>query len=172
LYSNVNIEVSLNDVVEFFPDFTTFGSLRAFVPSWRRIPSDKNILYYVSGVKFSLEEGLVPCQAHYRPSVFNAQEELIVRKEIKTLLEKDVIKHSHHETGEFICTIFLRPKANGKVRMILDLKEFEKSVEHHHFKMDTLDTVIKMIKPGCYMASVDLKDATTQCLYTKTTKSF
>ena len=25
--------------------------------------------------------------------------------------------------------------------------------------MDTLDTVTKMIKPGCYMASVDLKDA-------------
>ena len=43
--------------------------------------------------------------------------------------------------------------------MILNLKEFNKSVEHHHFKMDTLDTVTKMIKPGCHMASVDLKDA-------------
>jgi len=43
--------------------------------------------------------------------------------------------------------------------MILNLKEFNKSVEHHHFKMNTLDTVTKMIKPGCYMASVDLKDA-------------
>lgn len=43
--------------------------------------------------------------------------------------------------------------------MILNLKEFNKSVEHHHFKMDTLDTVTKMIKPGCYVASVDLKDA-------------
>ena len=32
-------------------------------------------------------------------------------------------------------------------------------MEHHHFKMDTLDTVTKIIKPGCYMASVDLKDA-------------
>lgn len=43
--------------------------------------------------------------------------------------------------------------------MIPNLKEFNKSVEHHHFKMDTLDTVTKMIKPGCYVASVDLKDA-------------
>ena len=25
--------------------------------------------------------------------------------------------------------------------------------------MDTLDTVAKIIRPGCYMASVDLKDA-------------
>jgi len=130
------------------------------------------MLDYVSGVKISFEERLVPFQAHYRPRVFNAQEKLIVRKEIKTLLEKGVIKHSHHEPGEFISTIFLRPKANRKFRMILNLKEFDKSVEHHHFKLDILDTVTKMIKPGGFMASVDLKDATTPCLYAKTTKSF
>ena len=101
----------------------------------------------------------MPCQARYRPSVFNAQEELIVQQEINTLLAKGVIQQSHHEPGEFISTIFLRPKPDGSFRMILNLKEFNKSVEHHHFKMDTLETVTKMIKPGCCMASVDLKDA-------------
>ena len=30
---------------------------------------------------------------------------------------------------------------------------------YRHFKMDTLETAIKMMKPGYYMASVDLKDA-------------
>ena len=30
---------------------------------------------------------------------------------------------------------------------------------YHHFKMDTLETAISMMKPDCYMASVDLKDA-------------
>ena len=35
------------------------------------------------------------CQAHYRPSVFYAQEELIVQQEIKTLLAKGVIQQSH-----------------------------------------------------------------------------
>ena len=129
------------------------------MPSWRKTTSDINILDYVSGVKISFEEGPVPCQAHYRPSVFNAQEELIVRQEIKTLLEKGVIQHSHHEPGEFISTIFLRPKPDGSFRMILNLKEFNKSVEHHHFTMDTLGIETKMIKPGCYVASVDLKDA-------------
>ena len=148
-------------LLSFLPDLTSFhaGNLRAFVPNWRRITSDKNILDYVSGVKSSFEEGLVPRQAHYRPSVFNAQEEHIFHKEIKTLLEKGVIKHSHHEPGEFISMIFLRPKSDGTFRMIINLKEFNTTVEHHHFKMDTLNTVTKMIKPGCYMASIDLKDA-------------
>ena len=43
--------------------------------------------------------------------------------------------------------------------MILNLKQFNESVEYHHFKMDTLETVTRMMKPGCFMASVDLKDA-------------
>ena len=64
------------------------------MPSWRRITSDKKIVDYVSGVQIFFEEG------HYRPSVFNAREELIVCKEIKTLLEKGVMKDSHHEPHE------------------------------------------------------------------------
>ncbi|KXJ09019.1 Transposon Tf2-6 polyprotein [Exaiptasia diaphana] len=114
---------------------------------------------YVSGVKISFEENLSPVQTHYRPSVFNLQEQQIVQQEITTLLSKGVIQRSFHEPGEYISTIFVRPKADGSYRMILNLKEFNQSVEYHHFKMDTLDTVLKMVKPGCYMASVDLKDA-------------
>ena len=97
------------------------GNLREF--------SDLNILDHVSGVKISFEEGLMPCQAHYRPSVCNAQEELIVQQEIKTLLAKGVIQQSHHEPGEFISTIFLTPKPDGSFRMIHNLKEFNKAVE-------------------------------------------
>ena len=61
--------------------------------------------------------------------------------------------------GEFISTIFLRSKKDGSYRTILNLKQFNEFVQYRHFKMDTLDTVIRMMKPGCYMASIDLKDA-------------
>ena len=91
--------------------------------------------------------------------MFNIHEHAIVEKEIHTLLEKGVIQGSLHEPGEFISPIFLRPKSDGSYRMILNLKKFNEFVEYHHFKMDTLDTVIKMMKPGCFMASVDLRDA-------------
>jgi len=43
--------------------------------------------------------------------------------------------------------------------MILNLKQFNESVEYHHFQMDTLKTVTRIIKPGCFMASVDIQDA-------------
>ena len=43
--------------------------------------------------------------------------------------------------------------------MILNLKQLNKSVEYEDFKMDTLQTVIRMMKANCYMASIDIKDA-------------
>ena len=43
--------------------------------------------------------------------------------------------------------------------MILNLKALNKFVDYHHFKMDTFRTALKLIRPGCLMASVDLKVA-------------
>lgn len=43
--------------------------------------------------------------------------------------------------------------------MILNLKKLHRSVKYEHLKMDTLWTVIRMMKPNCYMASIDIKDA-------------
>ena len=81
----------------------------------------------------------------------------MIDSEILKLLEKRVVKPCEPETGEFVCTVFLRPKKDGNYRMILNLKK--SFVEYHHVKMDTLTTAIKMMRPGCYMTSVDLKDA-------------
>jgi len=43
--------------------------------------------------------------------------------------------------------------------MILNLRPLNEFVDYHHFKMDTFQTALKLIQPGCFMASVDLKDA-------------
>ena len=53
-------------LLSFYPTFHA-GNLREFVPSWRKIASDINMLDHVSGVKISFDEGPMPCQAHYRP---------------------------------------------------------------------------------------------------------
>ena len=43
--------------------------------------------------------------------------------------------------------------------MILNLKRFNQHVEYQHFKMDSVWTPIRLMTAGCYVASVDLKDA-------------
>ena len=41
----------------------------------------------------------------------------------------------------------------------LNLKPLNEFVSYHHFKMDTIQTALKLMRPGSFMTSVDLKDA-------------
>ena len=65
------------------------GRLVEFIPMWREITSDPNILQYVQGVKISFIDGIVPHLQAYRPSVFNARQREIVQNEILTSLLKE-----------------------------------------------------------------------------------
>ena len=63
------------------------------------------------------------------------------------------------EEGDFMSSIFTREKRDGSYRMILNLKQLNKHIEYEHFKMESLQSVLNIIRPNCWMASVDLKDA-------------
>ena len=72
--------------------------------------------------------------------MFSSKEELCLADEIKNLLQKCVIKESHHEEREFISPIFLIPKSEGSVRMVLDLKRLNENLPNIHF-IDDLVTL-------------------------------
>ena len=72
---------------------------------------------------------------------------------------KGVLELTEHEEGEYINTVFTRPKKDGSHRMILNLKPLNKFIEYKKFKMDTLKVVLSLVKPNCYMASIDIRDA-------------
>lgn len=90
---------------------------------------------------------------------FSAVENDIISEEVANLLEKAAIVETSHEPGEFISSVFVRHKKDGSHRMILNLKNLNKHVQYNHFKMDTLQSVISLMTPNCFMASVDLKNA-------------
>lgn len=92
-------------------------------------------------------------------SNFSSNEEAIVALEIQKLLDMKVIKEVQHHPDEFLSPIFLRPKKDGEYRMILNLKKLNESIKFYHFKMDTFETAIKLIKPNSYMASIDVRHA-------------
>jgi hypothetical protein len=117
----------------------------------------------VKGVKIEFTNNTPPSACEFAEDCSSWQKstlrKCVVQTEVKKLLDKGVLIVSQHEPGEFISPIFLKPKNDGSHRMILNLKRLNAHVEYHHFKMDTLETAIKMMTPGCYMASIDLKDA-------------
>lgn len=79
--------------------------------------------------------------------------------EIQNLLEKGAIVPCEHEKGEYISPIFTTPKKDGSSRMILNLKGLNQFIEYRHFKMESFSSIVNMVKPNCFMASIDLKDA-------------
>ena len=100
-----------------------------------------------------------------RPVQANIARELSFQKlekdkmnfEIEKMMKLGVIEHAKHEHGEFISNIFSRPKKDGSVRVILNLTKLNEFVEYNKFKMDTLKTIVRMVKPNCFMATIDLK---------------
>ena len=63
------------------------------------------------------------------------------------------------EEDGFMSSIFTREKRDGSYRMILNLKQLNKHIEYEHFIMESVQSVLNIIRPNCWMASVDLKDA-------------
>ena len=78
---------------------------------------------------------------------------------VNDYLKRGIIIPCCQEEGEFVSTVFLREKKNNTFRMILNLKELNQFIPYHHFKMDSIYHCIRLMKPSCYMASIDLQDA-------------
>ena len=72
------------------------------------------------------------------------------------ILDTRVIVELNVEEKAFVSPIFTVPKKDGSVRMILILKKFNE-VKYRHFRMDTLESIIKLMHRTCFMASVDLQ---------------
>lgn len=131
------------------------GRVSCRIDRWSRLTPDRHILNDIEGIK-------IPFLAHRIPNPikFSKKEREIIRGEIKTLIEKQVVEITHSEPGEFISNIFIREKKEkGKFRMILNLKELNQFVEYHHFKMDSLDAALQLIHKDSFLASLDFKDA-------------
>ena len=125
---------------------------------WRKLTSDQEILDIVHGMHIEFNQlpvQLVPCLNTHIAD----ENQIHVDEEISSLLDKKVIVPSPRVHGEFISPIFLRGKKDGSFRMVLNLKKLNRFVVYHHFKMDTIWSAVNMMKPNCYMASIDLKDA-------------
>ena len=90
---------------------------------------------------------------------FSKEDESAINLEIQKLLTKGFITKCEHCTGEYISSTFTKQKADGPCRLILNLKTLIEGIPYIHFKMETLQSVLSLITPGCYMALPDLKDA-------------
>ena len=83
---------------------------------------NKDILGLVPGLSLEFYDNKL---THYHKRMekrFSYKEELFLADGIKNFAQKDIMKKSQHEEGEYISPIFLVPKSEGSFRMFLNLK--------------------------------------------------
>ena len=134
------------------------GDTRLHHKQWMTITSDKFILQTVAEATLEFDEspirGSKPCAIN-----FSHYECECIDKELDKFLQFGIVERVEHSHDEFISNIFIRDKKDGSHRVILNLLELNQFIAYHHFKMDTIDTVINLMRPDCVMASVDLSNA-------------
>ena len=133
------------------------GFITKSISNWQKITSDKEILTSVRGA--TIEFDTRPFNITRPQSTFSVEECAIIDNEVAKLLSKNIIETTDHDSYEVISPIFIRPKKDGGHRLIVNLKGLNQFVTYHHFKMETLQSIVRLVEKNCYMASLDLKDA-------------
>ena len=152
--TNINLD-DLSKRVELF----RAGQVRHHLPFWESLTNDPVILDAIQDHHTEFEAEYPTQTVQPTKIYFSAAEIMIIDAEIAQLVNKEVLQVTNRVPDGFISNIFIRPKKDGAFRMILNLKPLNTFADYHHFKMDTFRTALKLIRPGSFMASVDLKDA-------------
>lgn len=134
------------------------GRLSHFTQAWSTITSDSFILSIISGYKIPFLS--IPVQYSEPPEFSGSDSDIFAMAEaVNHLLNIGAIRKCNYTKGQFVSSIFLVPKSNGKKRLILNLKKLNFFIDTSHFKLEDIRTVLKLITKGYYMASIDQQDA-------------
>ena len=129
--------------------------------NWRKITSDKFILDIVQQCHLEFDNDIKPSQLILPFQMcFDKIQEKEIDTEIDNLLRLGVIKQVNFDKDQYISSIFtVHEKDTKEQRMILNLRELNKFITPHHFKMDTFEMALKLVKQDCYFGSIDLRHA-------------
>ena len=126
------------------------GQVKNHLSHWKLITQDPFILSAIQ--HYNIEFAETPLVQISPPAIktFSPAEKEIIQNEITKLSHKGVIEEAMHTNDSYLSNVFVRPKKDGSKRMILNLKSLYEFVAYHHFKMDTFQTAISLIRPGCF----------------------
>ena len=90
---------------------------------------------------------------------FEKEDKQLITEELSTFFNRSIIERAISDPDQIVSNIFSRKKKSGKVRIILNLSELNKDIEYHKFKMETVQSVLDMVRSGFFFCSIDLSDA-------------
>lgn len=135
------------------------GRLEAFRENWEMITKDQNLLESISGYK--IEFSSEPIQRFQPKQIKLSEQEMqTLNSEIEEMLVKQAVEVVQTKTNcQFVSHLFVRPKKDGGMRPIFNLKTLNQFVVYNHFKMEGFQVVKNLIQRRDWLCKVDLKDA-------------
>ena len=134
------------------------GRIQAYSQNWRVLTQDPWILEVVQGMKIpwlSLPRQKVePNQLTFSTEITQK-----VSVEVAKMTELGVIQKCQDTQTQFVSTLFLRPKKDGGVRPIINLKHLNNHLEYQHFKIEGIPALIDTIQLNDFMYKIDLSNA-------------
>jgi hypothetical protein len=109
-------------------DLGTFvaGGTANNVKQWLKITHDPAVIGAIKGVRIEVDE--LPVQLKQpKPFVFTEEASKATSEIVQDFFTRNIVDKTVHEQGEFVSNVFLRPKPNGKFRMILDLSKLNEA---------------------------------------------
>ena len=142
------------------PSTRVGGRLQAFLPAWSAITEDTYVLSVIkAGFVIHLAEPLPGGVMRVAAPRRSPDATRSIAAEVTALCRKGVVEQTSDHPRLCLSPVFLVPKRSGKYRMILNLKRINTFIAPIHFRMETLRSILPMLRPGDWTVSIDLKDA-------------
>ena len=140
------------------PDIPVGGRLAHFVEQWEELTNNKWVVSIDrNGFKIPFKS-VLPISVV--PINLSQSSSLLLREEIVELLKKRAVERVRNPgTPGFYSQLFLVPKKNGKLRLMIDLSLLNHYIHKQHFKMETVKSVRQSIMYNDWAVSIDLTDA-------------
>ena len=134
------------------------GHLAKFLPNWRCITIDPEILDMVVGYKLELTS---PPVQHWvkGPLHFSLTESWKIVGKILDLLLKGALTKATPDSDQFLSNLFLVPKWDGDSRLVINIKDINTYLQYNHFKMEGIHLMCDLMRPNDWLSKIDLKDA-------------
>ena len=139
------------------PNIPVGGRLAHFAQNWAEITNDEWVLSLIrKGYRIPFKERPILSPD---PTFFQQPLSPQLEEEVASLLSKGAVEEIIPECPGYYSRIFLVPKKNGKLRLIIDLSVLNHFVYTETFKMETQRKVRNAIQLNDWAFSLDLTDA-------------
>ena len=138
------------------PDLPVGGRLGHFANNWEKVTKDKWVpSVEKNGYKIPFDE---KPQLSPSPLFLSQTESKALEEEVQKLLLKGAVERVYSEDPGYYSRIFLVPKKNGKLRLIIDLSKLNTFLNIQSFSMETANKFRNAILQD-WTFSIDLTDA-------------